>query len=309
MRAERILLLILCLFVAAACGEGDPAVRVAASHGSAAIVRPLVEAYEARFPDRPIRARFDDGVTLAAAVAAGTESADLVVLDDAALFGDLLQPAWTDFHLRFGRDRVVLAGTPGTAGALDPAGAPDLASAVSGSAHPLVIADPSVAAAGYHALATIRLLDGAAGTTLEQDLASEGAANLSLPALIESVLGSPSLTLLPRSVALAAGLDVRELGDEINLGEPHLGPLYARAAIEAAGTPRRPATVIHFGVSLPSQGPRRGAALGVLEFLLGPEGIALTVQAGLQPVRGQERMVGFGVPVDIDELLAATATR
>ena len=117
------------------------------------------------------------------------------------------------------------------------------------------------------------------------------------------------LTLLPYSVAVAAGLEAGELAAAINLGEPHLGPLYARAAIRAAGTPRRPASVIHFGVSVPSEGPRRAAALDLLSFLLGPDGIALTAQAGLQPVLDEERVVGFGVPADVEELLAASAAR
>ncbi len=315
MRADRLLLAPLCAFVAASCGVADPSVQVAASHGSAAVVQALADGYEERFPGRPVQLQFDDGVALVAAVAAGSTAPDLLVLDDAALFGDVLEPAWTDFHLRFGRDRMVLARTAGMAldaalaGTPQTAAEPGFAAALSNPAYPVLFADPALSATGYHSLATLRLLDAGGETTLEADLAAAIASGLSLPALIATAVATPTLTLLPYSVAAAAGLEPSELAEAINLGEPHLGPLYARATIEAAGTPRRPATVIHFGVSVPAEGPRRAAALDLLRFLLGRDGVALTAQAGLEPVRGEERLVGFGVPADVEELLAATTAR
>jgi len=86
------------------------------------------------------------------------DPADREKLADAALFGELLQPAWTGAHVLYARDRMVLAHTDGSEGA-DEIGPDNWVQVATRPGVDVGMADPDLAPVGYRALMVLRLAD------------------------------------------------------------------------------------------------------------------------------------------------------
>jgi molybdate/tungstate transport system substrate-binding protein len=125
--------------------------------------------------------------------------------------------------------------------------------------------------------------------------------------LYDSLYGSPDDMMRPKSVDLIALLESGDLDyafeytsvaaqhnlkyvqlpPEINLADARQKDFYAQAVVEIAGTePGTTITVVGapvvYGVTIPKNFPRMDIAIAWVEFLLGPEGVAI-MEANGQP--------------------------
>jgi molybdate/tungstate transport system substrate-binding protein len=111
--------------------------------------------------------------------------------------------------------------------------------------------------------------------------------SVDLIALLES--GDLDYAFEYTSVAAQHSLNYVELPPEINLADARQKDFYAQAVVEIAGT--EPGTTITvtgapvvYGVTIPKNFPRMDIAIAWVEFLLGPQGIAIMEANGQPPV-------------------------
>jgi len=299
------------LLLAAACEPAAPPLRIMAASSLRDVMEQLAARYEAEHPGSSVRVETGGSVVLARRVRELAVEVDLLFLADASLFGELLEPDWTSFHLRYATDRLVLAYTEESVGAasIDEESWPEV---IADPRATIAMADPSLAPVGYRTLAVLRLYDLLhPGRDLEDMVVAKVGAR-HLRANVADLLaplqaGAVDYAFLYAATAAAAGLRVVELSTRINLGELRLAPVYARVAIDLGdGRPPRPAGVVVYGVSVPDRGPARSEALEFLRLALDPAGRQTLVDRGLKPVRGDDRAVGFGLPAGVEDVLAGT---
>lgn len=297
---------LLVAMLTAGCGGDRDRLRVVAAAGLRGVVADLVEDYRAEHPDRAVELVVGGSVELARRIAAGELEADVVFLSDGALFGELLQPEWTSFQIRWASDRMVLALADGAAFGDDWAAellAPDT---VVGRA------DPDRSAVGYRFEYVLRLHDRATpeGRIGEPLLAgSPGTPYEHAGALADALrAGEVDVAFLYASLAQEVGLRTIELPPRINLGAIHLAAVYAPVSVRSGDgvTPRPAAPVVH-SVAVADGTRRRGDALDLLRLALGAGGRDLLGSHGLEPVVGAERVFSFGLPVDVEAILVATS--
>jgi len=290
------------------CGFGAGPLRVAVGSALGEVAEELAGRYRVAYPDRRVEVISAGSVDLARRVAAGELEADVLLLSDSALFGELLQPQWTSFQLRYATDRMVLAlGEELELEAGDwPAGllAPEIRVAA---------ADPDLSSVGYRFGFVLRLHDRAhpERPVAEAILARADAAEQYRDAAsLAAALGAGEIdaTLLYASLARSHDLRSIELAPAIDLGAVHLAAVYAPVSVPAAaGRALRPAAPIVHAVSIPDAGRRRAAALDYLRLALGAEGREVLSLRGLTPVIGADRPVSFDLPADVEAVLQATA--
>ena len=271
-----------------ACGPAEPPLRVMAAASLRGVMEQLASRYEAEHPGETVRVETGGSLALARRVRDLAVDVDVLFLADASLFGELLQPEWTSFHLRYATGRMVLAYTDESIGAdvIDAESWPDV---LERSDVAIAMADPTTAPVGYRTLAVLRLFDLLRpGRDLE---------NL--------VVGAVDYAFLYAATARAAGLRVVELPPAMNLGELRLAPTYARVAVDLDdGRMPRPGAAVVYGVSIPDESSSRSRSIEFLRIALDETGRRLLADSGLTPVTGEDRPVGFVLPADVEELLA-----
>jgi len=305
------MLLIAGVMTTAACAPAEPPLRVMAAASLRSVVDELAARYEAEHPGTSVRVETGGSVALARRVHDLAIDVDILFLADATLFGELLEPGWTSFHLRYATDRMVLAYTDESIGAasIDAESWPEVLGRPEVT---IAMADPALAPAGYRTVTALRLYDLLwPGRDLE-NLVVAKVGERHLRASVAGLLaplqaGAVDYAFLYAATARAAGLRVVELPAQINLGELRLAPTYARVAINVGEgrLPRPGAPVVH-GVSIPDDGPARGRSIEFLRLAMDAEGRRILADSGLTPVIGENRAVAFGLPADVEEVLAGT---
>ena len=311
MSGRRAPLPIAALLIMAACAPGEPPLRVMAAASLRGVVEELAERYEAEHPGITVRIETGGSVALARRVRELAIDVDVLFLADATLFGELLEPDWTSFHLRYATDRLVLAYTDESVGAamIDGESWPHV---LGRSGVTIAMADPSLAPVGYRTLAALRLYDLLwPGHDLENLVVGKVGVR-HLRANVADLLaplqaGAVDYAFLYAATARAAGLRVVELPAQMNLGELRLAPVYARVAVDF-GKERlpRPGAPVVYGVSIPDGAPARSQSIEFLRLALDEVGRQILTESGLTPVTGEDRPVAFGLPADVEELLAST---
>lgn len=305
------MLLIVAAMMTAACEPGEPPLRVMAAASLRGVVEELAARYEAEYPDITVRVETGGSVALARRVRELAIEVDILFLADATLFGELLEPDWTSFHLRYATDRLVLAYTDESVGAdtIDAESWPDVLGFPGVS---IAIADSTLSPVGYRTLAALRLYDLLwPGRDLE-NLVVANAGRRHVRANVAELLaplqaGAVDYAFLYAATARAAGLRVVELPAQMNLGELRLAPTYARVAINLGdGRLPRPGAPVIYGVSIPDEASARGRSIEFLRLAMDAEGRRILADSGLTPVTGQDRPVSFGLPEDVEKLLAST---
>lgn len=304
-------LLIVVPLMTTACAPRAQPLRLMAAASLRGVVEELAVRYEAQHPGTTVRVETGGSLVLARRVRELAIDVDVLFLADATLFGELLEPDWTSFHLRYATDRMVLGYTDESVGAatIDQESWPDVLGRHDVT---LAMADPALAPAGYRTLATLRLYDLLwPGRDLENHVVEKVGAR-HLRANVAQLLaplqaGSVDYAFLYAATARAAGLRVVELPAQMNLGELRLSATYARVAIDLGnGRSPRPGGAVVYGVSIPDDAPARPQSIEFLRLALGEEGREILTASGLTPVTGEDRPVAFGLPEDVAEVLAST---
>ncbi len=294
-----------------ACASGEPPLRVMAAASLRGVMEDLAARYEAENPGHTVRIETGGSLALARRVRDLAVGADVLFLADAALFGELLEPDWTDFHLRYATDRMVLGYTDASIGAdtidseswPEVLGRPDVA---------IAMADPTQAPVGYRTLAALRLYDLLLPGGDLENLVVAKVGERHLRANVAELLaplqaGAVDYAFLYAATARAAGLRVVELPARMNLGELRLAPTYARVATDLRdGQFPRPGAPVIYGVSIPSDAPARSRSIEFLRLAMDEVGRGILADSGLTPVLGEDRLAAFGLPNDVAEILATT---
>lgn len=304
-------LLLTALLMMVACTPGERPLRVMAAASLRDVMEELAARYEAENPGTKVSVETGGSVALARRVRELAADVDVLFLADEALFGELLEPDWTGFHLRYATDRLVLGYTDDSIGAegIDPESWPEV---VGRADTTIAMADPELAPVGYRTLMALRLYDLLnPGRDLENMVVDQVGAR-HLRANVADLLaplqaGAVDYAFLYAATARAAGLRVVELPAQINLGELRLAATYARVAINI-GNGQLPHTggPVVYGVSLADETLARAEAIEFLRLAMGEVGRQLLVDRELTPIVGADRPVAFELPADVEELLAST---
>lgn len=297
--------------LSAGCSPAEPPLRVMAAASLRGVLEELAVRYEVANPGATVRIETGGSLALARRVRDLAVDVDVLFLADAALFGELLEPNWTSFHLRYAGDRMVLGHTDESIGAdtIDAESWPDV---LARSDVSLAMADPRRAPVGYRTLAVLRLFDLLQPGHDLENLVVEKVGQRHLRANVAELLaplqaGAVDYAFLYAATARAAGLRAVELPTQMNLGELRLAPIYARVAIDLDdGQLPRPGAPVIYGVSIPDEGTARRRSIEFLRLALDEVGRGILANNGLTPVTGEDRPVAFGLPADVEELLAQT---
>jgi molybdate/tungstate transport system substrate-binding protein len=257
----------------------------------------VAERFERIHPEYVIRAEPSGSQVAARKVAELGLRADLVAVADVRVLDRLLVPGQADWTLAFATNEIVLAHAQHSR----------FTEEVTDRSWPEVLTrpavrlgrvDPDLAPIGYQTLLAWRLAERRFGPSRGgEDLAARLSARCApdqvvsdeaeLVALLEA--RAVDYAFLYRSTAEDHRLKITELPPEASLGHPRLAPAYAEAEVEVrlkSGAPRervRGAPVL-FGLSIPRGAPNPRGALLLAAFLLGGEGRAALVRAGLRPL-------------------------
>jgi len=299
------------LVMTAACAPGDRPLRVMAAASLRGIVEELASRYEAEHPGATVRVETGGSVALARRVRELAVDVDVLFLADASLFGELLEPDWTSFHLRYATDRLVLGYTDESVGAttIDGESWPEVLGHLEVT---IAMGDPALAPVGYRTLTALRLYDLLwPGRDLE-NLVVAKVGERHLRANVADLLaplqvGAVDYAFLYAATARAAGLRIVELPAQMNLGELRLAATYARVAIDLGnGQSPRPGGPVVYGVSIPDETPARSQSIEFLRLAVSEVGRQILADSGLTPVTGEDRPAAFALPADVEELLAST---
>jgi len=304
-------LLIAVILMTAGCAPREQPLRVMAAASLRGVVEELAARYEAEHPGTTVRVETGGSVALARRVRELAVDVDVLFLADATLFGELLEPDWTTFHLRYATDRLVLAYTDDSVGAagIDGETWPDVLARPEVA---IAMADPARAPVGYRTLAALRLFDLLQPGRDLENLVVAKVGERHLRANVADLLaplqaGAVDYAFLYAATARAAGLRMVELPAQMNLGELRLAPTYARVAVDTGnGRFPRPGAPVVYGVSIPDEASARSSSIEFLRLALGTAGRQILADSGLTPVTGEDRPVAFGLPEDVAAVLAST---
>lgn len=227
---------------------------------------------------------------------------DVIALADQEVFPQLLVPRATSWYARFARNRMVLAFTDRSKGAVGLTAdnwhrtllRPDVRVARS---------DPRLAPVGYRTLLLYRLAEtyhrqpGLAARLEARTPPALLRANASeLVALLQA--GEVDYIVDYESLARANRLRFIRLPPEIDLGDPARVRQYARASVRVArrtDTTTYAGSPIVYAASIPRAAPHPGAGVRFLAYLLSPAGRAV-LRAHAVDALGTPELVGDSVP-------------
>ncbi len=229
---------------------------------------------------------------------------DVVALADPELFPALLEPTFTTWHARFGRNRIVLAFTPRSRGASDIRDG-RWWEVLERPGVQVGRADPNTDPSGYRTLLVWQL----------------AARHYGIPDLAGRLLrASPPRNVRPREADQVALLQAGELDyiwtyenlaarislpyltlpSPVDLGEPADSAIYAMASTRVVGT-RAGDTItvrgrpILFGVTVPRGAPHRALAERFVAYLLSEEGRRILRATRFDALERPE-IIGAGAP-------------
>jgi molybdate/tungstate transport system substrate-binding protein len=234
---------------------------------------------------------------------------DVIALADQEVFAGVLTPAYTTWHTRFARNRMVIAYTDNSRAAAEM----DVNRWWTVLLRPDVRvgrSDPELAPAGYRALLTYQLAESyyqrpglAARLAARTPPALMRGNAAELAALLEA--GELDYIVDYESLAHSHGFRFVALPGAIDLGDARQASTYARATVRVkrgADSVTITGAPILYGVSVPTRAPHHDAGARFLAFLLGTEGRALLRRGNVDALEIPEA-VGTGVPAIVTATL------
>jgi len=206
---------------------------------------------------------------------------DVLVLADPDIFPQLLEPDVTTWHVRFARNRIVLAFTARSRGA-SAIDSTNWFEVLSRAGVEVGRSDPQTDPSGYRTLLVWQLAEryydqpGLAARMLDaappRNVRPREADQVALLAV-----GEYDYTWTYENLAKAAGFHYVKLPDAIDLGNPADSAGYATASVRVSGrTPRDSVTFtgrpILFGVSIPRDARQPALAERFVSYLLSSDG-------------------------------------
>ena len=281
------------------CGSSDDRLNIVAAASLRLPLEDLAGRFEAAHPGVDVRLQTGGSNSLARRVRELDLAADLVALADGTLFEEVLRPEWTDFHVTFATNRLVLAHTSQSRGAED-LETEGWAEVLGREEVTVAMADADLAPVGYRTLLALRLYDldhpGAGLQALVRSKVGRRHLRPSVADLLAPLeAGAVDYAFVYASVAMAAGLPYLDLPPEIDLGDPSRADAYARATVETAGrvvgqrVVRRGAPIAYAAAT------RAGASEAARQFLallLSAEGESALSRSGFAPLAGGPRWYG-----------------
>lgn len=324
-----LLLSLLGSFLLAACGPRAKTPLVVFCAGSLIQPgADLKKAFEAANPDIDVLNEYHGSIQVIRHVTELHEAIDVVATADHALIPMLMYASkdpesglpYANWYIRFATNRLGIAYSARSLYANEIT-ADNWSDILQRPDVKVGIADPRFDASGYRALMVYQLatmlygkptlffdmFDGAfkRPVTVEND---GGQAVIHVPELLESkdgshiVLRGASIQLIAllesgdmdyafeyESVIRQHGLELLELPDELNLGDPDMEETYGRVTVQldfqrfASVQPLFRGEQIGYGITIPSNAPHPREAERYLAFLLGPEGRKI-MAADYQPL-------------------------
>lgn len=294
-------------------GETSQPLRVGV--GVAASLRPVVDElardYEARNPGVTIHVESGGSNALCRQAVELHAPLDLLVLADAALFAELLQPAWTDHHVLLASDRLVLARSAHAPGA-DRVGPENLVDVLLSEGVRIGMADPDRAPLGYRTILALQLLErreGRAGLAAElRNKVGERFVWPDASALLAHLQsGEIDYSFLYAASAVEAELAFTELPPETNLGSLDHAEAYAAASVSVVGltpgsTLTRRGEPIVYGAALAKSSENDHATRFMAE-LVGARGAKSLEAHGFGTLVGHPRRVVGNLPQKLATLM------
>ncbi|MEW6775995.1 MAG: extracellular solute-binding protein [Bdellovibrionota bacterium] len=236
------------------------------------------------------------------------QPADVIVLADESLFGDLLEPKWCSYHVRFATERVVLAYHESALGSkgID---RKNWAQVLLKEDVRIGMANPKTVPVGYRTLMALKLADllPGGGGIEKSVLAKVGERNLrsdvaELIAPLET--GAFDYAFVYGATAKEAGLLFVELPPEVNLGDPNRTEEYAKVSVEITGknpgeTIAKKGGPVLYGASVGSATKLPKEAEGFLSLLLSEKGRAILEKHGFGVVRDDKYLFAGSVPESV----------
>ena len=297
-RALRGLLSTLVVLVAlAACGRRpQPTPLVVFNAGSlAAPFRDLLAAFRAGHA-AAIPAQENSGSLEAARkITELGKIPDVLAVADYAVIDRLIRPAHASWQVMFARNAMVLAYTDRSAGA-DEVRADNWWQVLLRPGVRVGRSDPALDPAGYRALMVLQLAEGfyaepglAARLLLAMPARFVRPKEADLTALLQA--GELDYAWTYRSIARSTGLRFVELPAEIDLGDPALADLYARAKVMVPGAKRLGGEMLEltgepivYALTIPDAAPHPELARAFVQFVLSDSGRAIIERNGLVPI-------------------------
>lgn len=318
-----------CVLLSCACSKGEPTSAVAARSadaprpaqqsvgtniriGVAASLRTTFEElahdFEARHPGTTVRLESGaSNVLCRKAVDLGAPF-DILVLADASLFGELLEPAWTEHHVLLASDRLVVARSAYASGA-ERIRTANLGEVLLGEGTRLGMADPDRAPLGYRTLIAMQLLerheqrtglaDGLRAKVGERFVWPDAAALL---AHLQS--GELDYAFVYAASARDAGLSFTELPEDVNLGSLDHADQYATASVSIVGlTPGsklvRKGEPIAYGAALATTATNDASKAEFMAEIIGARGAHALANHGFPSLAGDSRRFIGQVPASV----------
>jgi len=321
----RLTVLAAAVFVAAGLGAGAMLLRGGASGGACSRelvvfhagslsvpLRRVSELFMARHPDVMVRAEAAGSRECARKIADLGRRCDVFGSADPEVVESLLMPDLAAFNIRFAANWMVVAYTDRSR----------MAGRVSAQNWPEVLlrgdvrfgrSDPNTDPCGYRTLMLFHLAERHYGMPgLAARLEKKGGGRFIRPketdllALLET--GEIDYAFIYRSVARQHGLRYIELPDEVNLGAPGFGALYATAQVRLTG--RRPGETILrrgapivYSVTIPKNAPHPRLAEQYVALLLSAEGRRIMGECGQAPLVPPRAGEGDAAPEGLRSLL------
>lgn len=287
-------------------------VRVGVAASPRTTFEELARDFETRHPGTTVRLESGaSNVLCRKAVELGAPF-DILILADASLFGEMLEPLWTEHHVLFASDRLVVAHSAHASGAerVSPA---NLGDVLLGEGIRLGMADPDRAPLGYRTLIAMQLLERhqrRAG--LAHDLRAKVGERFVWPdaaALLAHLQsGELDYAFLYAASARDGGLSFTELPPEANLGVLDRADDYAAASVSIAGlTPGsrllRKGEPIAYGAALARTAANDAIKAEFMAEVVGARGARLLAQHGFTALAGDARRFVGQVPAAVRSAL------
>ncbi len=297
----------LCLsgFLGEAAQAGDKKLAVLTAASMRGAMDELAVLYRKQNPGLEVTVQSGGSTALARKALDLQQAADVIVLADESLFGDLLEPKWCSYHVRFATEHIVLAyheSAPGSKGI----NSKNWAQVLLKEDVRIGMANPKTVPVGYRTLMALKLADllpggggiekGVLGKVGERNLRSDVA---ELIAPLET--GAFDYAFVYGATAKEAGLPFVELPPEVNLGDPNRTEEYAKVSVEISGknpgeTIAKKGGPVLYGASVGKAAKLPKEAEDFLSLLLSEKGRAILEKRGFGVVREEKHLFAGSVP-------------
>jgi molybdate/tungstate transport system substrate-binding protein len=293
---------------------GATRVHVGVAASLRAAFEDLARDFEARNPGVTVRVESGASNVLCRKALDFGPAFDILVLADASLFSELLEPRWTDHHVLLATDRLVVVRSA-DARESDRVSTANLSDVLLGEGIRIGMADPHRAPLGYRTLLAMQLLERHTGRAgLADGLRTRVGARFVWPdaaALVAHVQsGELDYAFLYAAGARDAGLSFTELPPEASLGSLDHARAYAEATVAIAGlTPGsrlvRRGEPIAYGAALAKGASADPVKALLMAEMIGTRGADALARHGLSALRDHPRRLFGHVPASVLGTLTA----